>query len=436
MSHPQRTFPAFDGQRDFDSQSLQTHQDIQHWYRVNREVRDSLARRYVALLTSLLPLPRVLVFTAESNLGAGSRRIEVTEEHQLYSASTVFFRQEPGEQHSRRATSLGPPTVAMDEDDRFSSDVEPDHEDEGSSHADARRVRDPLRYRRRATLDSHNFHSGAVRHHSPTIQIPPPNYIPNAENTSGDSRTSSAATLSSTRLTPPSDRASPPRSNSDTLAQPNPPTAHRDRGIVRGATVPGAGSLPLPPTPASRKRASQALEDFRRALIRSSFNPVTSHRSHQPTLSRIDTNIVASPISSPLYTPSNEGSSRFLSVTTPSETSGGGNSRRKSRRFSFSAISNAIRESLKLRSPLIPKKKVEEPPVSVSPHDGENIGEAPRGRSKEKGKRVSRQAFVKVSEVFGLEPEEGKEFGDGWKEFKKGVHLRNFPKNPQSLTAV
>lgn len=357
--------------------------------------------------------------------GAGSRRIEVTEEHQLYSASTVFFQQEPGEQHSRRATSLGPtsPTVAMDEDDRFPSDLEPDHEDEGSSHADARRVRDPLRTRRRATLDSHNFHSDAAGCSTAT-HIPPPNYVPSAQNTSGDSRASSAATLSSTQLTPPPDWASPTRSDSDALAQPNPPTTHRDRGLVRGATVPGTSSASPPPTPASRKRASQALEDFRRALIRSSFNP-TSHRSHQPTLSRIDTNIVASPISSPIHTPPNEESSRLPSVRTPSESNGGRNSRRRSKRFSFSSISNAIKESLKPRSPLISKKKIKERSVSVNSHDGENTGEVTRGRSKEKGKRVSRdisQALVKVSEVFGLEPEEGKEFGDGWKEFKKGTY--------------
>jgi hypothetical protein len=50
-----------------------------------------------------------------------------------------------------------------------------------------------------------------------------------------------------------------------------------------------------------------------------------------------------------------------------------------------------------------------------------------RGRSREageKGKGMSRDlshALIKVSEVFGLEPEEGREPRDRWKEFKKGA---------------
>ena len=59
-------------------------------------------------------------------------------------------------------------------------------------------------------------------------------------------------------------------------------------------------------------------------------------------------------------------------------------------------------------------------------HDGEKNGESVRGRSSEKGKGKSRDlsnALIKVSEVFGFEPEEGRESRDGWKEFKKGAFL-------------
>jgi hypothetical protein len=48
-----------------------------------------------------------------------------------------------------------------------------------------------------------------------------------------------------------------------------------------------------------------------------------------------------------------------------------------------------------------------------------------RGRSAEKGKgKESKSAFVKVGEVLGIESEVGKEYGEGWKEFKKGKLLR------------
>ena len=46
--------------------------------------------------------------------------------------------------------------------------------------------------------------------------------------------------------------------------------------------------------------------------------------------------------------------------------------------------------------------------------------------AKEKAKGMGRDishALIKVSEVFGLEPEDGRESRDGWKEFKKGTLL-------------
>ena len=58
--------------------------------------------------------------------------------------------------------------------------------------------------------------------------------------------------------------------------------------------------------------------------------------------------------------------------------------------------------------------------------DDEKNSESARGRSREKGKnRDLSNALIKVSEVFGLEAEEGKEPRDGWKEFKKGPFFPN-----------
>jgi hypothetical protein len=77
---------------------------------------------------------------------------------------------------------------------------------------------------------------------------------------------------------------------------------------------------------------------------------------------------------------------------------------------------------------LAAKRRVEGTSMRFDAHDGEKNGETTRGRSREKGKGKSRDlshALIKVSEVFGLELEEGSESRDVWKEFKKGALLLN-----------
>ena len=69
-------------------------------------------------------------------------------------------------------------------------------------------------------------------------------------------------------------------------------------------------------------------------------------------------------------------------------------------------------------------------------HDGERNTETVRGRSREKAKRELSHALIKVSEVLGLEPEEGRESRDGWKEFKKGVSPRAVSLDAQLLKTV
>lgn len=71
--------------------------------------------------------------------------------------------------------------------------------------------------------------------------------------------------------------------------------------------------------------------------------------------------------------------------------------------------------------------------MRTSAHDSEKSGESTRGRSREKDKGKSRDlsyALIKVSEVFGLEPEEGGESRGGWKEFKKGALPNVVPRRP------
>ena len=79
---------------------------------------------------------------------------------------------------------------------------------------------------------------------------------------------------------------------------------------------------------------------------------------------------------------------------------------------------------MRSRSPLAPKRRAEEGFARGDTHDGERNTETVRGRSREKAKRELSHALIKVSEVLGLEPEEGRESRDGWKEFKKGASLQ------------
>lgn len=340
----------------------------------------------------------------------GVGRSEVTEEYQLYSSSTVYFRQEAEGHPSRRAISLGPTTyrTTTEEDDGSSSDLE-DSETSLPRHHDS-----VLGGRRGASVDRHNFHRDVVSHHA-TTHIPSPAYNPSAENTPQESPASSVANLSATYLTPPPDQGPTTRPRSLSYVQPSPSPAQRDQRPSTSGTINGS----IPCSPASQRRASQALEDFRRALI--SDPTVVSLR---PTPPLIDTSVPVSPIlSPPSHTPLNETSNRLSPSRRPDESDGSTHTRRRSKsRFSLSAISDAIIDSVRSHSSLTQKRRDEGTSVRSDAHDSGGSGESTRGRSREKGKgKDLSHALIRVSEVLGLETEDGRESRGGWKEFKKGA---------------
>ena len=351
----------------------------------------------------MLPL-RILIL----NSGAGARRVEVTEEHELYSSSTVYFRQGAEGHPSRRAISLGPPSsrAATEEDDASSSDLEADHEERGGSHAQ------PLGTRRGASFDLQNFHRESISQVT-TTRIFTPGSI--AEKTPDGSPTSSAASLSTTQLTPP--RGSPPPSGASSRIHSNPPPVQRDHPL----TISGTSGVPAL---ASRRRPAQVPEDSQRALR---LDPPSRQTPPQTDANNL-TSLTPSPLPHGLP---NETPGRFSSSRSSAESNDRTHGRRRSKsRFSFSAISDAILDSVRSRSPLPAKRRTEGTSVGLDAQDGgEKIGELSRGRSREKGKGVTRDlsnALIKVSEVLGLEPEDGKEPRDGWKEFKKGTFFISF----------
>lgn len=367
------------------------------------------------------------------NAGVGNRRIEVTEENQLYSSSTVYFRQEAVAGHnSRRAVSLGPTLSLDDGSSTGSTDFDIDHEDGGIPHV--RRTRNAIGGRRGASVDLTNFHRDVVSHHA-TTRIPTPAYHPTAEDTPEGSPTSSATNLPVAQPDQGSYPPPQPRPSTSSHVHSNSFSAQRD---PRRLTVSGTSNDFDPCPPLSRRRASQALEDFWRAL-KPDLNSTPSPRSTPP---RIDASTLTPPILSPsLSTSLTNTPSRLSPSRSPDGFDDDTQGRRKSRnRFSFFALSDAIRDSVRPGSSLGVRKKVEGTPVRSDSRDNDKNGESARGRPREKGKGKSRDlstALIKVSEVFGLEPEEGRESRDGWQEFKKGAfHIVLVHPVPHSRTVL
>jgi hypothetical protein len=95
---------------------------------------------------------------------------------------------------------------------------------------------------------------------------------------------------------------------------------------------------------------------------------------------------------------------------------------RKSSRFSFSSVSNVFMDAM--------KDHVQPKPSHVTVSQEGLLNDGERGRKlyikKGKGRQSAslqkeRFSIGKLGDLLKLEGDENKEFGDGWKEFKKGV---------------
>ena len=147
-----------------------------------------MARRCV-LLTFF-----VLRRLKRGHAGVGARRIEISEEHEIYSQSYVFFRagHTPGS-NFRRHLSVGP-GLALEHEDEDHSERSSIAQTEGSASRhgprgrspDSRSAAQPQRrpHRRYMSVDQTYFQRGFVTHREntiPTVASPPytPAYTPN-----------------------------------------------------------------------------------------------------------------------------------------------------------------------------------------------------------------------------------------------------------------
>lgn len=373
-------------------------------------------------------------------IGVGARRIEVTEQHKAFSASTVLF-QAGSMSSNRRTASVGPglPDRGRDRDEVYY------YPGEHSPVSNLQRSDVPASHTRSASADPRHFSSPSSGH-----------FV--GDNTALQGDIHSPRHRDSFHL--PSPPYSPPSNGFPFIADHRPTPTHS-----RSGSISQTSSHPKP-----EDSPAQTLEDLRRALMNNieasqpstfSFSivdrishihaghhgpPQTAgsstssiHSYHDRSLSRrpsiedISENEQfsgqASTINSPTRSPPARRSGSVVSNGTAMQTHEDTLRGRKNARFSFSAVANVIDtmvERVRSRSP-----RAESQRRSKSGHR-----DAERGRTLDRGKGTllevpldendkhkHHSTLAKVGELLGLE-DEHKETGDGWKEFKKGVFER------------
>ncbi|KAI0753124.1 hypothetical protein C8Q80DRAFT_1150163 [Daedaleopsis nitida] len=332
--------------------------------------------------------------------GVGARRIEIAEEHEIYSQTYVFFRAGHAQGMSyRRNLSVGP-GLALDHEDEDHSErssyVQPEEPtEERRGRSPPPRGSDQVRPQRRyMSVDQTHFQRSFVSHREnphPSASSPP--------------------------YTPPHSSIEMPLQLSPATVMHRPPLATHDES------------------------PSRSLEDLRRALEAGEhFNDYTHSPSRQ------------SPATSSIWSPREVPDSRRVSydedrefqlgtqcniplgrgARTPSQSvardsrtpsrqrdTEGDDRGRKGKRFSFaSAFLEAMKDRVRSNSPLLER------------HAGQSRDKTPpRGRTRdrnllESGISTGHESTTldRVSEALGDDANEGREHGHGWKEFRKGVY--------------
>ncbi|KAJ6631582.1 hypothetical protein B0H10DRAFT_1772333 [Mycena sp. CBHHK59/15] len=305
--------------------------------------------------------------------GIGARRVDVQEEHKVFSESTVYFRAGPA---PRRTASVGPGVLPWHEDDYpFEHTSLPEtprlHDDPQPS------PRPSARAARRVSADSSYFHHTSIHesHDHPGPPIPPYSSLPTPPSTSND--------------------ASPRRSLSHLMRVDGDPaqTLEDFRNALR---------LGLSP---ARSGAGDRSPGPLRSSASSSFREHESSLSRRPSIDTLEE-------ADERHIPGNSSPSRA-------------EHRGRHARFSLTSVSNALMDAVRSGSPKTRSSKERE----------EHEDSARRGRTREKGAlseeggpSKERHAHLNlhshtIGRTFGLREEgKGKDKAEGWKEFKKGTY--------------
>lgn len=135
--------------------------------------------------------------------GIGARRIEITEEHRVFHASTVYFH--AGKVQSRRTASIGPGVAYANDfvedydwDDPYLTSYTPRNHDIPNAEVESQVAEGyfpqrPLRSARRVSVDGSYYHQRSpVSHHEEMETAPIPPYSPFAPDFSDHSPVSPA----------------------------------------------------------------------------------------------------------------------------------------------------------------------------------------------------------------------------------------------------
>ncbi|KAH9942155.1 uncharacterized protein BXZ73DRAFT_41120 [Epithele typhae] len=328
--------------------------------------------------------------------GVGARRVEITEDHVIHSQTCVFFRAgaAPGAS-GRRNISVGP-GLALEHDDEDHSErssLSNEHSSTGehtrrergrSPHSREGSGRMPRRY---MSVDQTHFQRGVVAHREntlPTIASPP--YSPTVS-------LNDDVVPPLTPLSPGLPRygdESPARSREDLRRAVD--TEH----YVNGERRSSSGFWSSRDAADSRRMSIDEDHEFQ---VGSSTTPF-----HYPGPSRAAVRSARTP-------------SRTREAEGDESVRG-----RKNKRFPFaSALLDAMKDRVRSSSPLVESKP---------PHAGDRT--PPRGRTLDRSLGQAAEdvstppkehsTLARVSEALGFEADEGREHGDGWKEFRKGVY--------------
>ncbi|KZT05351.1 uncharacterized protein LAESUDRAFT_780573 [Laetiporus sulphureus 93-53] len=356
--------------------------------------------------------------------GIGARRIEVSEEHEIYSQSYVLFRagSETPYRNNRRTHSVGPGIVLdHDEDERS------DHSSDEHGASVYRHVSEEQRgralhpppagfdrtTRRHQSVDQTNFQRDYVSHRENGLPLVIPPYSPpySAEGTPSYSLT--PITLSPTtsivrRMHTVEEAPIESALDIDVLTTGARSELERDhssftslplrRNGHAGASSVSSLRLDTNTTQSARPSLEEERPEF---ILGSSSSPFQAHlQSRSADFQRRE-------------------ASRSSDLREMEDGRG-----RKHKRFSLANVSSALLDVVMDRVRSRSRSSLMDHHGDVTP---------PRGRARERPLDVisdgseestpnrERSALGVVGGVLGLDSDEGKEYGDGWKEFRKGA---------------
>ncbi|KAL5504710.1 hypothetical protein ACEPAH_7373 [Sanghuangporus vaninii] len=392
--------------------------------------------------------------------GAGARKLEVTEEHDIFSATTVFFRAGKVQMDMGRRTASVGPGLAFDHDE-IEEEAVSNEETSYQSHFSGSPTFPTQR--RRVSMD-YQFMRRAFSNDLPTPPYSPPNTRPGSLRTHESSQ---SITMAAPQM---AQRTSPWVSNRSNIS------GTREENEVphlsRESSEPQSSSSSIAEDSLSRRASNEDQDQpldarsisrgrARSPVLRPSDTPtasrtpsvstaptsplVVSHRppSHTSSRQSAGNSTTTSANNSLSILPSQsrdlDGEARILSPSPQRERG------RRHARFSLAMVSNALLDAVKerVRSNSRPREgkerattptasrdhspegsRTNRPPYGVTEHIIDSEDERGRRRSREedfgKHKEKEKSTLGRITDALGLSTEPGE--GDSWKEFRKGTY--------------